>query len=521
MRRTAALYGILGLVLLVFGLMDLFLASGFRLFVWVNIAGGIFLLVMWITSGWSTLASMVGHRTTRYGANAAVYTIIFVAILVAINWIGAQKHARVDLTAERIYSLSPQSVKVVQSLKEPIELTGFFAGGENEQARELYQMYAYASPKVKFQLVDPDKHPELAERYKVSVINTTHVQYDGEKGEGTNVTDVNEQTITNAIIRVTKQGKKVVDFLDGHGEADPDETGDPGGFGALKKDLEGEGYEIRKLLLATLPKVPDDVSIVVVAGPQKPLDAHELDALNDFLKRGGRMIVMFRPQRPDQPIDESGLIKLAGDWGVQVGNDVVVDQVLRLFAGPALGLTPIVQTYGTHPVTANFTQRTVFPMARSLDAEANLKPGLVVTALARTSDTSWAETDLEGIFRRQEAKLDSKDARGPISVVEAVTGDLAKLYPGSKGEARLIIYGSTDFADNQNLNQFYNRDFFINGAEWLAGEENQIAIRPRSLRASRFRLTVNQFSVVFALSVLLLPEALLIIGIWVWWERRT
>jgi ABC-type uncharacterized transport system involved in gliding motility auxiliary subunit len=257
MRRTAALYGIIGLILLSFGLVDLFLASGFRFFVWVNIVGGIFALVLWLTSGWSTLSSVIGHRTTRYGVNAAIYTLAFVGILVAINYLGTLHHARIDLTAERVYSLSPQSIKVVQTLKQPVKLFGFFAGGENPQARELYEMYSYASPKVKFQLVDPDKNPELAERYKVTVMNTTHIQFgDDQKGEGTNVTDLNEQALTNAIIRVTHQGKKVIDFLDGHGEADPDETQDPGGFGALKKDLEGEGYEIHKLLLATLPKVP-------------------------------------------------------------------------------------------------------------------------------------------------------------------------------------------------------------------------------------------------------------------------
>ncbi len=519
MRRTAALYGILGLVLLSFGLIAELL-SPFRLYAWANLAGAFFAFVAWLSAGGFSPAALFGRRATRYGLNAAIYTIAFVGVLVAINYLGTLHHARLDLTAERVYSLSPQSVKVVQALKKPIKLIGFFAGGENPQARQLYEMYAYASPNVKFELVDPDKHPELAERYKVSVMNTTHIQYgDEEKGEGTNVTDLNEQALTNAIIRVTRQAKKVIDFLDGHGEADPDETQDAGGLGALRKDLEGEGYEVHKLLLATLPKVPDEVTIVVVAGPQKPLDPHEVDALNEYLKRGGRMILMFRPQRPDQPIDESAIIKLAGDWGVEVGNNVVVDQVLRLFAGPALGLNPIVQTYGTHPVTTGFTQRTVFPMTRSLDAEANLKPGLTVTALAKTSDTSWAEMDLEGIFRRQEAKLDSKDIRGPIAVAEAVTGDLTKLGSG-KGEARAIMYGSTEFVDNQYINTFYNRDFFINGAEWLAGEESQIAIRPRALRASRFRLTVDQFQVVFVFSVLLLPELLLIAGIVVWWERR-
>ncbi|MFZ2060729.1 MAG: Gldg family protein, partial [Candidatus Binatus sp.] len=286
-----------------------------------------------------------------------------------------------------------------------------------------------------------------------------------------------------------------------------------------KKDLEGEGYEVRKLELAQLPKVPDDANLVVVAGPIKPLGQHEVDALNDYLKHGGRMIAMFRPQRPDNPIDEDAMVKLAGEWGVKVGNDIVVDQVVRLFEGPALGLNPIVQNYGDHPITKDFKQRTVFPMSRSLTAEPNLKPGLTVTPIANTSDTSWAEVDLDTLFRQQKAELTAKDTRGPITVVMAVDGNLEQLGFG-KGDARIVVYGSSEFADNQNVTTFFNRDFFVNSADWLTGEENSISIRPRSIRASRFRLTEGQFSIVFAFAVLLLPELLLIAGIVVWWERR-
>jgi ABC-type uncharacterized transport system involved in gliding motility auxiliary subunit len=190
-----------------------------------------------------------------------------------------------------------------------------------------------------------------------------------------------------------------------------------------------------------------------------------------------------------------------------------------LFEGPALGLNPIVQNYGESPITKDFKQRTVFPMTRSLTAEPNLKPGLTVTPVAMTSDTSWAEVDLDTLFRQQKAELTAKDTRGPIDVVMSVDGKLDQLGWG-KGEAKIVVYGSTEFAENQNVTQFFNRDFFVNSADWLSGEENSISIRPRSIRASRFRLTTAQFSIVFAFSVLLLPELLLIAGIVVWWERR-
>jgi len=520
MRRTAPLYGLIGLILLAFGTFEYLFAPGFKFFVWVNLAGGFFAIILWITSSGAGLLSLAGQRTTRYGANAVIYSAGFIGLLVAVNYLSTLHHRRLDLTTEKVYSLSSQSEQIVKQLKKPLKFSGFFQGGDNPQARELYSMYAYASPLVSFELVDPDRHPELAERYKISTLNVTHVQYGGETGEGTNVTETTEEALTNAIIRVAKAGKKVVDFLDGHGEADPDDTQDASGMGELKKDLEGEGYEVRKLVLASLEKVPDDVTMVVVAGPIKPLLPPEIDRLNAYLKRGGRMIVMLRPPRPDQSVDEDAVIALVGQWGVKAGNDVVVDQVVRLFAGPALGLTPLVQDYGDHPITRNFRQRTVFPMVRSLTVATDAKPGLELTALAKTSETSWAETDLEGIFKRQEAKLTEKDIRGPITVAVAANANLSELGWG-KGTARLVLFGSTEFGENQNLTSFFNRDFFVNSADWLAGEENQISIRPRSLRASRFRLTIDQFSVIFALSLLMLPELVIIAGVAVWWDRRS
>ncbi|HYK63460.1 MAG TPA: Gldg family protein [Patescibacteria group bacterium] len=160
MRRSAALYGVLGLVLLAFGLIDYFISAGFRLFVWVNLAGGVFAIVLWITSSRSELATLSTGRSARYGANAAIYTIAFIGLLVAINYLSTLHHARIDLTSEKVYSLSSQSVNVVKGLQKPIKLYGFFQGGESPAARELYDMYAYYSPKVSYELVDPDKHPE-------------------------------------------------------------------------------------------------------------------------------------------------------------------------------------------------------------------------------------------------------------------------------------------------------------------------------------------------------------------------
>jgi ABC-type uncharacterized transport system involved in gliding motility auxiliary subunit len=518
MRRSSALTGIIGLVLITFGLLDYFIATGFRFFVFVNLVLGVFALVLWLVSSREAVGSIVGSRTTRYGANAVIYSILFIGVLVAINYLGTLHHRRLDLTEDRAFSLSSQSIVVAKNLEKPLKLYGFFEGGEDQRARGLYESYAYASPKITFELVDPDKHPELAEKYKISVMGTTHIQYDGDKGDGTNITELSEENITNGIIKVTKGGKKIVYFLTGEGEGDPDDTEHPEGMGSLRQALEGESFEVRKLSLATQPSVPADCNILIVAGPQKPLTQHVLDQIDAYLKGGGRAVVTLQAPRLDDPKAEAGLVKLMDGWGVNIGNDIVVDQVLRLFAGPALGLSPIVTTYGDHPVTKGFNQRTVFPMTRSVEPlGVNPKPGLAVTAIAKTSDTSWAEVDLEGVFKRQTATFHPGDRRGPITVADAIEAD--QQFTGKDSHPRLIIYGSTEFADNQYVNS-YNRDLFMNSVDWLAGEEKAVSIRPHTVRASRMRLTVDQFNVLFALSVLMLPELLLIIGIAVWWERR-
>jgi ABC-type uncharacterized transport system involved in gliding motility auxiliary subunit len=470
-------------------------------------------------ASWGTLGTLAGSRATRYGTNAAIYSIAFVVLLVAVNYLAATYHRQFDMTSQQVYSLSPQTITALKQLKKPLVLYGFVEAGRNPTAEALYREYSDAQPLVSFQLVDPNRHPELAQRFKVSVMNTTHIQYGGDKGEGTNVSDMTEQAITNGIVKLIGTGSKTVYFLDGHGEADIDDPQGPSGLGEFKTALEGENYQVKKILLATQAKVPDDCNELIIAGPIKPLLPHEIDAITDYVKRGGRVLATLRPPRPDQSADERALIKLVADWGVKAGNDVVVDQEVRLFAGPALGLNPVVETYGDSPITASFTKQTVFPMVRSVSPIDPPKPGLEVVALAKTSETSWAETDLQGIFIKQTASLDAADTKGPITVADSVDANLKQLGWGS-GEARMVVIGSTDIATNQFLNNFFNRDFLMNGVDWLAGQTNSITIRPRALRASRFSLTIGEFDVVFVLSVLLLPELLLIIGIVVWWERR-
>ncbi len=514
MRRSSSLLGLVGLILLAFAGAAWLLTGGRNsvdvVYILVHAGFGVLALIAYLSSGVDSLRSFVGERSTRYGANAFLYTVIFLAVLGLLNYISTRHHHRFDLTEAGVYSLSPQAKKVVKNLDKDLVLRAFVEGGENPELHDLLDSFKYESGKVSYQMIDPQKDPVTAEKYKVTAYNTVVVEYGKET---TLVTQPNEETLTNALIRVTRGGKKVVCFIEGHGEPDTNDAQSPQGYASAKTALENENYEVKKILLASLAKVPDDCSLVVEAGPDKPLLDSEVHALETYLAGGGRLLALLPPRKGEK------LEPLLASWGVKVGNDVVVDQVMRLFQGPALGLAPLVDTYGEHEITQGFHERTIFPMTRSVSTDTAGKATLHGTDLVKTSASSWAETDLEALFDNHQAVLDpATDKKGPVSVGVAVEGSQAG--GAGKQETRLVVFGSSQFADNDHLEgTFYNRDLFLNAAGWLVGESDLVSIRPRTIRASRAQFTPSEGTLIFYVSVLILPEVLLIAGLAVWWRR--
>jgi ABC-type uncharacterized transport system involved in gliding motility auxiliary subunit len=516
-RRNQSLLGLLGLVFLLFAVLAGAFTGGRTAIDVVYIAAngivGLFCLIAYLSAGLEQLRNAVTERSTRYGANVVVGSLAFLGVLVVLNYLGARHSKRFDLTEQKVYSLSDQSINVVKNLENELKMLAFVEGGINPELRDLLSNYARHSSKVSFELIDPDKQPELAEKYQIRTYNTVRVEYGN---ESTLVTQPNEENITNAIIKVTRKTRKVVCVIEGHGEPDLDDLQNAKGLASFRNALTNENYEVKKVLLASEPKVPDDCSVVVVAGPQRPFLDHELQALETYLENGGRLLAMIPPRTGDQ------FTTFLAKWGVKLGNDVVVDQVVRLFQGPALGLTPLANTYGFHEITRDFKQRTIFPLTRSVKSDAAGKSGITAVELVKTSPSSWAETDLEGVFQRGEASLDANaDLKGPVPVAVAVDANLKQMGRDKDGNARLVVFGSIEFASNRELDgTFYNRDLLMNALGWLVGESDLVSIRPRGLRASRIQFTPEQSLMTFYITVLLIPQLLLIVGIVVWWRRE-
>lgn len=519
MSRSSSLLGLIGLVLLLFAgvawLFSTLVLGGAStidlIYIGINAGLGTFALITYLTTGVEHLRSVVSERSTKYGASTVLGSLFFLAILILINWAAATNPKRFDLTEQGIYSLSPQSISVVENLKEKLLLQAFVEGGINPTLNDLFEAYAYRSPNFEYKLIDPDREPQLAEQLQIRTYNTVQLTYGKET---TKITAPTEETITNAIIKVTRDSKKTVCFIEGHDEPDPDDT-QAQGLNSLKQALTDENYEVKKVLLASMADIPADCSVTALIGSRRPLLDSELQALDRYMRGGnGHLLIGVRPRSGAE------LMPFLAEWGVALGDDVVVDQVVRLFQGPALGLAPLARDYAPHEITRALKQITVFPLVRSVTANPAGKEALNAVELVKTSDSSWAETDLVALFERNEASLDEKtDKKGPVSLAVVVDIDLGKM--GGTGNARLAVFGSGDFALNRELDgTYYNRDLLLNTIGWLSGQTDLLSIRTRSVRASRVSFSQQEGTIIFYLSVLVLPQLLLLAGLIVWWRRE-
>ena len=531
-------FGPLGSVVLVFGILSGLLSGNWSsVYVLAHLILGAMMLALYLFTHVDSLKESVGGRQAKYGTNAIVYTLLTLTVIVAVNYFAAQRSWRWDLTEQGIFSLAPQTTQLLEGLEVDVVTRGFYREGEEGATRDLLESIAAVSPRFTYEFIDPDKSPELAERYEITQYGTLHVSAGD---ENTKITEIDEAAITNTLIRLTSASRKLAYYVSGHDELDPEDSAAPRGFGLAKAALSNEGYDFEPLVLATVPDVPADADVLIVAGPERPFLEREVETLGRYLRRGGQAIVMIDPQRGEE------LRGVLTERGVTLGDDVIIEEFVQLFAGASLGVEPVVSSYGTHEITSGFRERTIFQLARSVAATEQTVEGIDIAELAHTSPSSWAEADLARLFDNGEVEVGDDDRRGPIALAVAATASDAALSwtppliasarggevvaasdgaatteePPAGLEGRLVVFGDSEWISNRYINNFFNQDLFLNSISWLGGEEQLISIRPRQTRASSVMLTANESQAVFYIAVLLLPELILFCGVMVWLNRR-
>jgi ABC-type uncharacterized transport system involved in gliding motility auxiliary subunit len=446
-------------------------------------------------------------RQTKYTAYLITYVVVVLAILTAVNWLANRHNRSYDSTANKRFSLSDQTVKVVKGLKQDAKIVYFDKTSEFTRARDLLDRYDNLSTKLSVDFIDPDKKPTIAKTEGVRSYGTIFVEANGKKEEAKSLT---EEEITGALIRALKGGARNVCVVAGsseHGLADSERLG----FSGAKDLMERNNYKTRSISLLEKPEVPKDCTILVVAGPRFDYVQPAVDAIKAYVESGGRALLMLDPPLKlgkDDISDNAALAKLVESWGVTMNKDLVLDAsgVGKIFGlGPEV---PLVIDYQSHPIVRDMKDvATAFPLSRSLDVKA--ASGVTPEKLFATSANSVATSSLTPPISLNPAT----DKKGPLTLAAA-----GSFTTDAKG--RFVAVGGSTWAANYYLPFNGNRDMLMNMMNWLSSDEDLISIRPKEPEDRRLSLSSAQMRTVFYTSVIFLPLFALAAGLGVWWRRR-
>lgn len=518
-EQLPAIFTGLGVLALV-GAAGLFLVQG-EADRWVLTAAavGAIFLVYALLERPETVRTTVTGREARYGGNTVLMTVAFLGVLVLLNVLGTRFSYRWDLTEGKDFSLSPQTIELLQRLNAPVKVTAFFQQGQagQEDLQDLLKEYSRYTPQITYEFVDPVLKPGVARDYKVETYGTTVVEA-GDRRQ--NVTGSNEGGLSSALLKLQRGEAKKIGWVVGHGELDV-ESFDRAGASEAKRLIEQEGYALQNLTLLSVTEVPADLTTVVLASPRQPLLPQEIEVLQKYLDAGGKMLVMLEPRSPGNPTE------LLGRWGVEVGEGVVLDFESNLQGDP---LTPAVTRYSGNAIMrgaasdASGRYITVFPgstMVRAKVGDATLQ---VQTIAESSAARSWLESD-QRINLATVQLNEPPDVKGPIPLAVSVSktsGPTAVDLPRPKS-TRIVAIGNAAFATNSLLSFIMipgNRDLLLNSLNWLAEDEQLITVRSKVEKDRSLILTGTQQNLMLYSSTLFLPLAVLAIGGYVWWQRR-
>jgi ABC-type uncharacterized transport system involved in gliding motility auxiliary subunit len=489
---------------------------------------GLALVILYSLSQWRQVVAWFGGRNARYGTMAGVSVIVALGILVAVNYVSIRQNKRWDLTANQQFTLSDQTTKLLQGLAAPVKLLVFEQATGFDRFKSRLGGYEYASKQVSVEYVDADKYPVRAKEYEIQQYGTVVVEYMGRKER---VTTDAEQDLTNALIKVLNPSKKKVYFLAGHGEKDTaSQANDRAGYNGIADALRRDNYEFDKLILAQTNEVPADATLLVEAGPRTDLLEQEVPILEAYLAKSGKLLVLLDPPDDLKAGNRTPrLTALLAAWGIKATDTVVVD----LSGRTSVATVPVAAPpYPTHPITERFDLVTMFPLVRALQPETGAGEGRTPQPFLQTHQRSWAEATMSQLQDPNALKPEEAngDILGPVTIGLAVSvpskppappaGEAAKADQPPPPETRVAAIGDSDFASNAYLGVEGNRDLFMNVVSWLSQQENLISIRPREAADRRVTLTASQITGMFALSIVLVPGAILGAGIYTWWRRR-
>ncbi|MGD8406096.1 MAG: Gldg family protein [Anaerolineales bacterium] len=448
-------------------------------------------------------------RQVRYGSNSVILFVAFTGILIVVNMLANQFPQRWDVTEDKQHTLAPETIDTLQSLPESVNAIAFYSVRLNGQnAAELLEDFkANSGSKFDYQFMDPDSNPVL--------VNQLGITGDGkillQMGDNQEIISVaSESELTNGLIRLLNPDKPILYFLTGEGEHDTENAGE-GAYTRARQVLESKNYVVNTLNLQAENAIPEDARTLVIAGPLVPFTENSVDLIKGFLDNGGSLMFLSNPIPLTQFGNEQDLLAeyLTSNWGISLNNDIVVDT--NSSSSPFFAVSA---QYADHPITEKMQGvAAIFPYSRSITVNtenANVSP----TALVTTISQSWGETDFSSLEGQQPLEYnEGADLLGPMILAAAAEN------PSTDG--RVVVFGSSSFAQDENFSFSGNGDMFVNAIDWLVGQEALINLTSNTPQERTFNPPGSaQLILTIVSTVCLIPLVVIGAGVYAWVMRR-
>jgi len=515
---------VLWTAVVVAGLGALFANAGLPEYKWVSIT----LLAVFVAAIIGLLIhnkKALAGRTAAYGLYSGVTTLLVISLVGVFCFVTNRYPKKFDWTKNRVHSLSDQTKKLVRELKLPVKAVFYGSLGQREESRGLIDNLRGLNTKFEVEYVDPSR--EIGRMKQVGIKRVPTLQLLIGTRE-TKLEEINEEKITNALIKLSKEKPQTLCAIVGHGERPMSNKDQTEGAGAFKEALESQAYTVRDVNLlqdlevAKEGKVPASCDAIAILGANRAYLPQEAKLIQDYLADGGRALIMIDFNlKGAEYVPE--IVQVLAKWHLKPENALVVDPTSKLLnVDPIMPL--VVDFSKDNPITKALVSaqmgvqvQCLFPVVRPLSLIPGAPPSMNVQWLAKSTPNAWGETDIKSLGAGRVTK-DANDIALPMILAAAVEGKLKD----SKAvrNTRIAAFGTSTIATNQGVRLGFNLDLVMNAASWVLEDESLISIRTKDEDKGKIELTEKAGSVIKLLTVIVMPLLILIAGIVIWVRRR-
>jgi ABC-2 type transport system permease protein len=474
-----------------------------------------------------TLFGSLRSSKFRHGGYATLMIVAALAVIIAVNLLVDQVPAKLDLTENKLFSLSEETLKILGGLSSDVTITSISRkASEDPTVKEILSRYAQKSGHVKLATVDPERNPGWSKQYDatgsglregslvvargarfrtIDVLDMYNYDMSGQQPRLTSLSV--EQKVSSALAYVTADRNVTAYALQGHGEQTL------AGYG-LTGAVDAENYERQELNLLTLAAVPAEADMVLVLSPKSDVPAQEAEKLRAYLASGGRALFLLDVQNKAESLPN--LAAVLRSYGVAMRNLLVVEtDANRAAYGNPLFLVP---NQESHEILAPLRAKNypiLMPFAQPIQSLELRKNTLTIAPLLTSTAQAFAKANSGNIGN---LRREAGDAGGPFTVAVAITDPAAE--PGGR-DTRIVVIGASTFLVSEVAAQAPgNTDFFLNCMGWLKEKKDTISIRAKSMIEFPLNLNSAQRWIFSAVVVILMPLIILGWGFIVWMKRR-